>query len=140
MFKTFIFFLAIMINTIFRCLFLYVFALLRWVPIEIFKKYFFVKIVKTGENWVATNNLVIDTLTKTRFEIIQEKELNFSKTKSYLIISNHRSWVDILVLQRIFNKQVPFLRFFIKQELKWIPFLGLAFKILDFPFMKRYTK
>jgi 1-acyl-sn-glycerol-3-phosphate acyltransferase len=34
---------------------------------------------------------------------------------------------------------VPFLRFFLKQELIWVPLLGLAWWALDFPFMKRYS-
>src|SRR5512145_2263877 len=29
----------------------------------------------------------------------------------YLVVSNHRSWVDILVLQSIFNRRIPFLKF-----------------------------
>ena len=58
----------------------------------------------------------------------------------YLVIANHQSWVDILVLQRVFNRKIPFLKFFLKQELIWVPFLGLAWWALDFPFMKRYSK
>ncbi len=58
----------------------------------------------------------------------------------YLIISNHQSWVDILVLQTTLNQKIPMLKFFLKKELIWIPFLGLAWWGLDFPFMKRYSK
>ena len=57
----------------------------------------------------------------------------------YLVLSNHRSWVDILVLQAVFNRRIPFLKFFLKQQLIWVPFLGLAWWALDFPFMRRYT-
>jgi 1-acyl-sn-glycerol-3-phosphate acyltransferase len=55
----------------------------------------------------------------------------------YLVSSNHQSWVDILVLQRIFHGRIPFLKFFLKQELIWVPVIGLAWWALDFPFMKR---
>jgi 1-acyl-sn-glycerol-3-phosphate acyltransferase len=55
------------------------------------------------------------------------------------VVSNHRSWVDILVLQAVFNRRIPFLKFFLKQQLIWVPFLGLAWWALDFPFMRRYT-
>jgi 1-acyl-sn-glycerol-3-phosphate acyltransferase len=58
----------------------------------------------------------------------------------YLVISNHQSWVDIFVLQHVFNKRIPFLKFFLKQELIWVPIIGLAWWALDFPFMKRYSK
>ncbi|MDO9075784.1 MAG: acyltransferase [Rubrivivax sp.] len=55
----------------------------------------------------------------------------------YLVSSNHQSWVDILVLQRIFHGRIPFLKFFLKKELMWVPVIGLAWWALDFPFMKR---
>lgn len=32
------------------------------------------------------------------------------------------------------------LKFFLKKELIWVPFLGLAWWALDFPFMKRYSR
>ena len=63
-----------------------------------------------------------------------------SKDQWYLVTCNHQSWADILVLQRISNRRIPFLKFFLKQELIKVPLLGLAWWALDFPFMKRYTK
>ena len=57
-----------------------------------------------------------------------------------MVVANHQSWVDILVLQTIFYRKIPFLKFFLKKELFWIPFLGLAWWALDFPFMKRYSR
>lgn len=64
---------------------------------------------------------------------------NLSKKTSYFITCNHQSWVDIFVLQHIFNRKIPFIRFFLKQQLLYFPMLGLAWWALDFPFMKRYT-
>ena len=59
---------------------------------------------------------------------------------SYLVISNHQSWVDIPALVQTLNRRTPFFKFFLKKELIWVPFLGLAWWALDYPFMKRYTK
>lgn len=58
----------------------------------------------------------------------------------YLVLCNHQSWVDIPVLQQVFNRRVPLLRFFLKQQLIWVPLLGLVWWALDFPFMRRYTR
>jgi 1-acyl-sn-glycerol-3-phosphate acyltransferase len=55
----------------------------------------------------------------------------------YLLLANHQTMVDIVVLQKIFHRRIPMLKFFIKKELIWVPFLGLAWWALDFPFMKR---
>jgi 1-acyl-sn-glycerol-3-phosphate acyltransferase len=56
------------------------------------------------------------------------------------VLSNHQSWVDIPVLQKVLNRRIPFQRFFLKDSLKWVPVLGLAWWALDFPFMKRASK
>jgi 1-acyl-sn-glycerol-3-phosphate acyltransferase len=48
--------------------------------------------------------------------------------------------VDILILHRVFNRRIPLLKFFIKQELFWVPVLGQIWWLLDFPFMKRYSR
>jgi 1-acyl-sn-glycerol-3-phosphate acyltransferase len=56
------------------------------------------------------------------------------------VLSNHQSWVDIPVLQYAFNRRIPFLRFFLKRELIWVPLLGIAWWALDFPFMQRYSR
>ncbi|HCH76877.1 MAG TPA: acyltransferase, partial [Pseudomonas sp.] len=45
---------------------------------------------------------------------------------SYLVTSNHQSWADILVLQYQLNRRMPFLKFFLKQELIWVPVIGLC--------------
>ena len=38
------------------------------------------------------------------------------------------------------NRRTPFFKFFLKKELIWVPFLGLAWWALDYPFMKRFSK
>lgn len=58
----------------------------------------------------------------------------------YMMIANHQSWVDVLVLLRVFNRRIPYLKFFLKQSLIWVPLLGVAWWALDFPFMRRYSQ
>jgi 1-acyl-sn-glycerol-3-phosphate acyltransferase len=57
-----------------------------------------------------------------------------------MVTSNHQSWVDILVLQHQLNGRIPLLKFFLKQQLIWVPFMGLAWWALEFPFMRRHTE
>ena len=66
--------------------------------------------------------------------------MTLERSKWYLVIANHQSWVDILVLQRVFHRRIPFLKFFIKKALLWLPVLGQAWWAMDFPFVKRYSK
>jgi len=89
-------------------------------------------------SWIAANGLG-KNLTQ-NFKIVVEGGEDLSKNNWYLVLSNHQSWVDIHILQTVFRKRIPFLKFFLKKELIWVPFLGLAWWALEFPFMKRYSK
>ncbi|MCG8471135.1 MAG: acyltransferase [Desulfobacterales bacterium] len=88
--------------------------------------------------WIDINSFNMWLFQKTRLEITGAE--NLKKEMWYLVISNHQSWVDILMLQKALNRKIPFLKFFIKQELIWVPVMGLAWWAMDFPFMKRYSK
>ena len=65
---------------------------------------------------------------------------DLSRDEWYMLIANHQSWTDILVLVRAFNARIPGVKFFFKQSLLWVPVLGLALWGLDFPHMRRYSK
>lgn len=91
-----------------------------------------------AEQWVQCNSGLLWLTQKTKWDVTGLE--NLSRQKSYLVISNHRSWTDIFVLQHVLKDHVPFLKFFIKQILIWLPFLGAAWWALDMPFMKRYSR
>jgi 1-acyl-sn-glycerol-3-phosphate acyltransferase len=90
------------------------------------------------ELWTGINNRVLDLFRATHWDIQIPQNLDYQGC--YLVSCNHQSWVDILALQRSFNRRLPLLRFFLKKELIWVPFMGLAWWSLDFPFMRRYSK
>ncbi|MDC7826552.1 acyltransferase [Pseudomonas sp. BLCC-B13] len=91
-----------------------------------------------AETWAEIDKLIFATLTPTAWDIRGGEGLR--RDRSYLVVSNHQSWVDIPALVQAFNRKTPYFKFFLKQELIWVPFLGLAFWALDYPFMKRYSK
>ena len=91
-----------------------------------------------AETWAEINKLIFAALLPVRWDIRGSADLRPST--SYLVISNHQSWVDIPALVQAFNRKTPYFKFFLKQELIWVPFLGLAFWALDYPFMKRCSK
>lgn len=95
-------------------------------------------LVRIAESWIGFNSGMIDRFTRTAWRLDLPSELH--PTRSYLVLGNHQSWVDIPVLQYVFNRRIPLLRFFLKSELIWVPVLGPAWWALDFPFMKRYSK
>ncbi|MFC5595444.1 acyltransferase [Lysobacter niastensis] len=91
-----------------------------------------------AESWIGVNNWMMDRFTRTRVSLQEDAPLQADG--HYLVLANHQSWVDILVLQKVFNRRIPLLRFFLKRQLFWVPLLGLAWWALDFPFMGRYTR
>lgn len=88
--------------------------------------------------WIAINGGIHRLTQKRRWQI--EGLETLKKRDWYLVLANHQSWADIFVLQNIFNNRIPFMKFFLKQELIWVPVIGLAWWALDFPFMKRFNK
>ena len=86
--------------------------------------------------WVAVNNRWIDGCNRgLRWQVEGLEGLN--PQGWYLLTCNHLSSVDILVLQRVLHGRIPFLKFFLKRELIWVPVIGMAWWALDFPFMRR---
>lgn len=129
----------VIFSTLLHTSFLFVMAALKWLlPFQAVRKWLSWFLIKIAESWVAFNSWLIDVVTPTKFIVTGLDSLKYEGW--YLVISNHQSWVDIPVLQKTFNRKIPFLKFFLKDQLIWVPFLGLAWWALDFPFMKRYSK
>lgn len=127
------------LNTLFWCLLLYIPALLKLlVPHQGFRVLCTRVIIWISESWVACNTGWMKLTHGTRWNVKGAE--NLQRESWYLVLSNHQSWVDIFAMQRVFNRRAPFLKFFLKQQLIWVPVIGLAWWGLDFPFMKRYTR
>lgn len=90
-----------------------------------------------AEAWMAVNNAWIALVGNRDWTVAPLPPLR--RKGSYLVICNHQSWVDIFILQRIFFRQIPLLKFFLKRELLYVPLIGLAWWALDFPFLRRQT-
>jgi 1-acyl-sn-glycerol-3-phosphate acyltransferase len=132
-------FLLFASNTVVLCLVLYLVTLLRLaVPIASFRRGVSRLLVAIGEAWIAVNTFFLRLTQPTVYDVRGLEGLR--RDVSYLVVSNHQSWVDIPVLQGVFLWRLPFLRFFLKQQLIRVPFLGAAWWALDFPFMKRHSR
>jgi len=90
-----------------------------------------------AQQWGVLNTVYVGALLKIDWQIRIDADL--SPKGQYLVCANHQSWNDIFVLMQTFGRRAPFFKFFIKQELIWVPVLGLCWWGLDYPFMKRYT-
>jgi 1-acyl-sn-glycerol-3-phosphate acyltransferase len=109
------------------------------VPHKGWRHWWTLRLVVVAEAWIRLNNLLLAVSIPTRFEFRGLDDARLRRDGRYLVSSNHQTWADVLVLQRLFLDRIPFLRFFIKRELVWLPVLGFAWWALDMPFMKRYS-
>jgi 1-acyl-sn-glycerol-3-phosphate acyltransferase len=137
--RAFIGLVLIAINTLVHAIPLFLVALVKMlVPVKPVRRFCSRVLAGIAESWIAVNSALIVAMTHTRFHISGVQDLR--RDVSYLVLSNHQSWVDIPILQKTFNRRIPFMRFFLKSQLIWVPVLGLAWWALDFPFMKRHSR
>ena len=95
-------------------------------------------LLRIAEIWIAGNSRWMRLTQNTVWDVQGLEGLN--PRSWYLVNANHQSWVDILVLQHLLNRRIPLLKFFLKQQLIWVPVMGLAWWALDFPFMRRHSE
>ena len=95
-------------------------------------------IIRIGEIWISINSIWVIGFHRPNIEISGLEE--FDKDSWYLATSNHQSAADIFLVQRLTNKKIPMLKFFIKYILAYVPIIGLCWWALDMPFLRRYTK
>jgi 1-acyl-sn-glycerol-3-phosphate acyltransferase len=131
--------LALSISTILWSLPLIFIALIKLcVPITAFRRGCTEILNDLASTWIAFNSLAIDSCLGVKWEIHGQVTLKLSEW--YMVIANHQSWTDIVVLGRVFNNKIPLLKFFLKKQLMYVPLLGVAWWALDFPFMSRHKK
>jgi 1-acyl-sn-glycerol-3-phosphate acyltransferase len=131
--------LLLLLNTLLHVLPLFALTLLKLVlPGHALRQACSRALVAIAESWIGVNSALFDVFTRIRWQV--EGLAGLRRDGNYLVLCNHQSWVDIPVLQKVFNRRIPFLRFFLKSQLIWVPLLGPAWWALDFPFMKRHSR
>lgn len=131
--------LFIALHTLFWCVPLYILYGLRLLAkSSAFRGFTNRCIIWVCSGWIRSNNLMMRQTMSIDLEAPNLSHL--SKDQWYFVICNHQSWTDILILQQICLGNIPFLRFFIKKQLLWLPAINLAWLALDFPIMHRHSK
>jgi 1-acyl-sn-glycerol-3-phosphate acyltransferase len=132
-------FVALILNTLFWLPFLLATAVVRvlvpWPPVVRACRRAATRI---AESWIGVNVLGLKIGGQMAWDVTEPPGLRHDAW--YVIACNHRSWVDIVIVQWLFNRRLPMLKFFLKKELIWVPGLGLAWWALEFPFMQRYPR
>ena len=128
--------LILVINTLVLCSSMIPFALAKLIlPVTAVRHVCDRALMGIAALWMDINTFWLDTVNPVRWDVTGIEGLD--PQGWFLVASNHQTWVDILVLQRVFNRRIPMLKFFTKKELIYVPVIGLAWWALDFPFMQR---
>lgn len=131
-------YLLIALNTIVHIVLMAVLTLAKIiVPLQSWRDLCSKGLAAIAESWLHVNNVMFGIFTRIDWRIRLPEDLR--PDRNYLLLCNHQSWVDIPALQYALNRKIPFMRFFLKQQLIWVPLLGQAWWALDFPFMRRYS-
>ncbi|GLS82131.1 acyltransferase [Paraferrimonas haliotis] len=125
------------INTLFWVIPILVLGIVKLVPLAMLQKRCGAIADACASAWVKLNS--VNQRVTHGYQLDIRGDVHLNNNQWYMVIANHQSWVDILVLQRALSGKVPFLKFFLKKELLYVPVLGLAWWALDFPFMRRYS-
>jgi 1-acyl-sn-glycerol-3-phosphate acyltransferase len=131
--------LLLVLNALFWVPVLLLFALLKLLmPVKKVRLAVDPILLRIAEAWISGNSGWMRLTQRTVWDVQGIEGLNAHSW--YLVNCNHQSWVDILVLQHLFNRRIPLLKFFLKQQLIWVPVMGLAWWALEFPFMRRHSE
>lgn len=88
--------------------------------------------------WAHFLSFEIALTNKTKWDIAG---LDQVKVKgACMIISNHLSWADIVMLIVLYRGRIPITKFFLKHSLIYIPIIGQVCFALGMPFLRRYTR
>jgi 1-acyl-sn-glycerol-3-phosphate acyltransferase len=127
------------VNTLFWCLLLFACALVKLaLPFHAVRLRIDPVLNAIATCWIACNSGWMRLTQAMDWDVGGVDQLPFEGW--YLVNCNHQSWADIFVLQHLLNRRIPMLKFFLKQQLIYVPVIGLAWWALDFPFMKRHGK
>jgi len=116
-----------------------IFALpIKLIPIKSWRYHANKLLLKLPTLWMDLNKLIMLLSTYNKIDIHGADELNAETW--HIMLANHSSWLDILIVGCVFKHKLPTLKFFMKKELLWtLPLAGLACYLLGYPFLDRHT-
>ena len=135
-------FAFIALNTVFWCLLVYLLALLRTLLPGRLRIGVGTAMFRMVDGWVCCVHWLAKRLGMTQLdvELAESATADWRRDGWYLVVSNHQSWADILVLVFALNGRIPQFKFFTKRQLIWVPFIGVALWLLGFPMVRRYSR
>jgi 1-acyl-sn-glycerol-3-phosphate acyltransferase len=87
---------------------------------------------------VAVDVFLFRHIIRVDFDIIGLEHLRADRDQ--LVIVNHQSWADILLVQNLLHGRAPIPKFIAKREVLYLPFIGLICWAYEYPLVRRYGR
>lgn len=129
--------IILLLSTAFISLVISLLALFKLASFGLARKFWTKCCNKMMRLWLYCVAFSIFLTNKVEWHVDNSVKTNFDD--SVLLISNHISWLDTLVIAAFFRNKLPVPKFFLKSSLLYVPFAGLACWGLDMPFLHRYS-
>ena len=121
-------------NTLFWAIPIFAFGLAHLLPHQSWQNKLKQWADRCAAYWVASNNAYLKNILGLKITCHFAPKL--STTNWYLLICNHQTWVDTVIIQKFFHKKIPLVNF-LSKRLGYIPVIGQVWKVLGFPFIDR---
>lgn len=86
---------------------------------------------------IRADTCIWRTVSGTRIEWVGQPPPKL--TRNCIVLSNHQSWTDILLLQDALAQRTPPLKWLAKRQLLYVPIIGLICWAYGYPLLRRYT-
>ena len=86
---------------------------------------------------VRVDNVLLRRVSRAAWRV---RELSLDPTRPHIVLSNHRSWADIFLVQSLIATRGPIVTFLCKRELLYVPIFGLIILAFDFPVLRRRSR
>lgn len=118
---------------------LFLLALLKLViPIQKIRSYLYVLMTRIYVIATRTDDQLLWQIMGIHLEVRGLEHLH--PDKLYLVLANHQSWADILIMQSLFSFKNHIPKFIAKKQVLYLPLVGLICWAYDYPIVKRHSK
>lgn len=111
-------------------------AVLSWSTA--WRRYWKYMIQRVEQWWLDYSLWLFRLFLPTHIELTGDVD-KLSMDNWYILFANHRTWLDIVMLDCLLKRRMPSPRFFLKQSLIWVPFIGQTSWAIGHGFLKRHS-
>ena len=86
---------------------------------------------------VRVDNVLLQRISRASWRV---RTLSLDPARPHIVLSNHRSWADIFLVQSLIATRGPIVTFLCKRELLYVPIFGLIILAFDFPVLRRQAQ